>query len=110
MKQIRTCSFSNVDARTGSKETADETAALSTAGEQQQQPERWSADAGWVNPADLERGPGGNALCRFCGKEIPSNRRTFCSNACVHEHKVKTVLCALASVISAPRLGVGRGG
>lgn len=45
---------------------------------------------GWVNPAKLARGPNGRALCRRCTIEVPMNRRTFCSYACVHEWKLRT--------------------
>jgi 5-methylcytosine-specific restriction protein A len=52
---------------------------------------RTSKEAGWVwRPSTLPRGPGGRALCRRCGQEVPRGRRTFCSAACVHEHKVRT--------------------
>ena len=36
----------------------------------------------------MERGEKGYPLCRFCNEEVPSARRTFCSNGCVHEHRV----------------------
>jgi 5-methylcytosine-specific restriction enzyme A len=45
---------------------------------------------GWVAPSTLERGPGGRPLCRWCGSEVPKRRRTFCSDACVHEWKLRT--------------------
>lgn len=50
--------------------------------------QRWSPDAGWVDRSTLERGPRGYLLCRFCNEETPNARRTFCSNGCVHEHRV----------------------
>jgi 5-methylcytosine-specific restriction enzyme A len=28
--------------------------------------------------------------CRWCGGELPKNRRTFCGEACVHEWKLRT--------------------
>jgi 5-methylcytosine-specific restriction endonuclease McrA len=28
--------------------------------------------------------------CRWCGAEVPPRRRTFCSDACVHEWKLRT--------------------
>lgn len=31
-----------------------------------------------------------NFLCRWCGKEVPKRRRTFCSNECVHEHRLRS--------------------
>ena len=45
---------------------------------------------GWVKPSSLDRGPGGRALCRWCRTEVPKGRRTFCSDACVHEWKLRT--------------------
>jgi 5-methylcytosine-specific restriction endonuclease McrA len=45
---------------------------------------------GWVKPTQVERGPSGRPLCRWCGIEIPARRRTFCSDACVHEWKLRT--------------------
>lgn len=63
--------------------------------------------SGYVDPSSLPRGPGGRALCRYCGEEVPPGRRTFCSGAtatfargrgdylvpgrgCVHEHCVRS--------------------
>jgi 5-methylcytosine-specific restriction protein A len=51
---------------------------------------RVAPDAGYVNPSKLARGPNGRALCRRCGQEVPVGRRTFCSDLCVHEHKLRT--------------------
>lgn len=45
---------------------------------------------GWVAPSALERGPAGRPLCRWCRSEVPKGRRTFCSEACVHEWKLRT--------------------
>jgi len=45
---------------------------------------------GRVKAASLERGAGGRALCRWCRTEVPEGRRTFCSDACVHEWKLRT--------------------
>ena len=39
---------------------------------------------GWVRAADV------NGLCRWCGTQVPERRRTFCSEACVHEWKLRT--------------------
>ncbi len=44
-------------------------------------------------PADgraLPRGAGGRALCRWCNLEVPKGRRTFCSEWCVHEWRLRT--------------------
>lgn len=45
---------------------------------------------GWVRASELERGESGRPLCRWCRVEIPPRRRTFCSDACVHEWKLRT--------------------
>jgi 5-methylcytosine-specific restriction protein A len=37
-----------------------------------------------------QRGPSGRRLCRFCRKEVPKGKRTFCSDACVHEWKLRS--------------------
>lgn len=47
-------------------------------------------EAGYVEPSKLPRGPNGYPLCRKCGTETPSKRNTFCSDACVHEWKLRT--------------------
>jgi 5-methylcytosine-specific restriction enzyme A len=64
--------------------------------------------AGWVQDFKaLPRGPEGRALCRYCGREVPKGRRTFCGgdratfvrgsglyvtagSGCVHEHCVRS--------------------
>jgi 5-methylcytosine-specific restriction enzyme A len=45
---------------------------------------------GWIKPSQVERGASGRPLCRWCGAEAPKGRRTFCSDACVHEWKLRT--------------------
>lgn len=46
---------------------------------------------GWVEPASLPAGPNGRALCRWCQLEIlPGRRRTFCSDYCVHEFRLRS--------------------
>jgi 5-methylcytosine-specific restriction enzyme A len=47
---------------------------------------------GWAVPKELPLGPGGRPLCRKCGCEIAkgSGRRTFCSETCVVEWKIRT--------------------
>lgn len=47
-------------------------------------------DAGAADMKRLLRGPHGRLLCRFCQKEVPVGRVTFCSNECVHEWKIQT--------------------
>src|SRR5216110_1485290 len=47
-------------------------------------------DGGWITPAEIQRGPSGRALCRWCRIEIPKGRVTFCSDWCVHEWRLRT--------------------
>jgi len=52
-------------------------------------PER-SMRGGFVDAKELPKGPNGRALCRYCSKEVGKGRRTFCSDECVSEWKVRT--------------------
>ena len=45
---------------------------------------------GWVDPGELPRGPSGRPLCRWCQLEVPKGRRTFCSEFCVNEWRMRT--------------------
>lgn len=45
---------------------------------------------GWIKPANLAQGPNGRPRCRWCNTEVPARRRTFCSDVCVHEWKLRT--------------------
>jgi 5-methylcytosine-specific restriction endonuclease McrA len=45
---------------------------------------------GWLTPAEVKRGESGRPLCRWCHSETPPRRRTFCSDACVHQWKLRT--------------------
>jgi 5-methylcytosine-specific restriction enzyme A len=46
---------------------------------------------GFADRSTLEKGPNGRPLCRWCNLEIPSpRRRTFCSDFCVHQWKLRT--------------------
>ena len=47
---------------------------------------------GWADPKQLPLGPNGRPLCRRCQSEIVkgSGRRTFCSETCVIEWKIRT--------------------
>ena len=51
---------------------------------------RIAPGAGWVSPSDLPKGPNGRALCRRCSTEVAPPRRTFCSESCVTEWKIRT--------------------
>ena len=45
---------------------------------------------GYADHASLPKGPGGRPLCRWCNLEVPSRRRSFCSDWCVHEWRLRT--------------------
>jgi 5-methylcytosine-specific restriction enzyme A len=46
---------------------------------------------GRLHPAHLERGPNNLPLCRWCELEILARRRrTFCSDYCVHQWRLRT--------------------
>jgi 5-methylcytosine-specific restriction enzyme A len=45
---------------------------------------------GSAAPSTLELGLAGRPLCRWCRSEVPKGRRTFCSEACIHEWKLRT--------------------
>ncbi len=46
---------------------------------------------GRTHPSLLQRGPNGLPLCRWCDLEIlAKRRRTFCSDYCVHQHRLRT--------------------
>lgn len=45
---------------------------------------------GHADAASLDRGPGGRTLCRWCSLEVPAGRRTFCSDWCVNEWRLRT--------------------
>lgn len=46
---------------------------------------------GWVDPASLPKGPNGRNLCRWCNLEVPpGRRRTFCSDFCVNEWRLRS--------------------
>jgi len=38
----------------------------------------------------LPLGPDGEALCRWCKREVEPPRRTFCGPACVHQHRLRS--------------------
>lgn len=45
---------------------------------------------GWARASEIDRGQSGRPLCRWCRCETPPRRRTFCSDVCVHEWKLRT--------------------
>jgi len=44
---------------------------------------------GWVRRTRA-RGLNGRGICRWCGKEVPKGRRTFCGDICVHEWRLRS--------------------
>ena len=54
-------------------------------------PTRTLAEAGRAHPSTLPTGPNGLPLCRWCQLEILSRRRrTFCSDYCVHQWRLRS--------------------
>jgi len=45
---------------------------------------------GPAHPQDLPKGAAGRALCRWCSLEVPPGRRTFCSDWCVEEWRLRS--------------------
>ena len=46
---------------------------------------------GRIRAVTLPTGPNGRPLCRWCELEIVARRRrTFCSDGCVHQHRLRT--------------------
>ena len=52
------------------------------------------------------RGPNGFRLCRFCKREVMPPRKTFCSDNCVHEWKLRSSSKYLRKFIYERDLGV----
>jgi 5-methylcytosine-specific restriction enzyme A len=51
---------------------------------------RRTMPGGWASYRTLPRGAGGRCLCRWCAIEVPKGRRTFCSDDCVHEWRLRS--------------------
>ncbi len=45
---------------------------------------------GWADRSSLPKGANGRSLCRWCNLEVPPGRRTFCSDWCVEEWRLRT--------------------
>ena len=45
---------------------------------------------GRVVAATLPKSAGGRTLCRWCALEVPKKRRTFCSDDCVHQWRLRS--------------------
>lgn len=54
-----------------------------------EQPPR-TKKGGWATPAEIQLSPSGRPLCRWCTNEVPAPRRSFCSDKCVHQWKLRT--------------------
>lgn len=54
---------------------------------------------------DGKVGPSGRGLCRWCGKEVPTGRRTFCSAACVSYWATRKSSAALRGALFERDLG-----
>jgi 5-methylcytosine-specific restriction endonuclease McrA len=51
---------------------------------------RRTMEGGYARASELPKGEAGRALCRWCALEVPAPRRTFCSEWCVHEWRLRT--------------------
>lgn len=51
---------------------------------------RRTMPGGRAEVRELERGPSGRVLCRWCRLEVPAGRRTFCSDFCVEEWRLRS--------------------
>ena len=60
---------------------------------------------GKVKSDQLPKGPHGRALCRWCNTEVPPKRRTFCSDPCVHEHKLRSSIDYMKNQVFEPDAG-----
>lgn len=87
---MRRCTWIVTGAR-GSTRYADPVSTLSSlAPRGRKLPERTMA-GGRVSPRTLARGPNGLPLCRWCDLEIMAKRRrTFCSDYCVDQWRLRT--------------------
>lgn len=45
---------------------------------------------GRAKASELERSLSGRPLCRWCRSEVGKSRRTFCSDVCVHQWRLRT--------------------
>lgn len=52
--------------------------------------ERFAPERGMDWRPNPPRGPSGRRLCRQCATEVPVGRRTFCSDQCVDDWKLRT--------------------
>lgn len=40
-------------------------------------------------PLRKEKGPNGRPLCRWCGQEVPKGRKSWCSEDCVEQYRIR---------------------
>lgn len=71
--------------------------------------QRTRQDAGYCNAKKLPKGSDGRNLCRYCQVEVPKSRRTFCSDYCVHEWKIRTNPGYLRAVVEQRDKGICAG-
>jgi 5-methylcytosine-specific restriction endonuclease McrA len=70
-------------------------------------PARTLAEAGPARRHALATGPNGRPLCRWCQLEIlASRRRTFCSDFCVHQWRLRSDPGYLREQVLARDLGI----
>ena len=48
------------------------------------------SQGGWVPITRLKKGPNGRSLCRWCSTEVPEGRRSFCSDQCVEQFRLRS--------------------
>jgi 5-methylcytosine-specific restriction protein A len=63
-------------------------------------------NSGWVDYKKHPRGPNGRGLCRWCGKEVPKGKRTWCGPACIHEHRTRSSSSYQAKILYERDAGV----
>lgn len=61
---------------------------------------------GWLSRSAVQLSESGRPLCRWCRAETPARRRTFCSDACVHEWRLRTDPGYLREMVLARDRGV----
>ncbi len=58
-----------------------------------QQPELMGSMRRWARGADFPqpegKGPAGRPFCRWCHREVPKGRRSWCSDECVNEYWIR---------------------
>ena len=55
---------------------------------------------------DVLRGANGRGLCRWCRTEVSGRRRTFCSDVCVHEWRLRSSVSYLRDCVFARDKGI----